>query len=88
MDSKKNKATPGTSSFFVENLRLRLRSGRGGRGRQPGQGRVSVRSPAIGARASGVRDFEASAATTPFDLWQGSLKDTFCPIETWLFPPK
>ena len=24
----------------------------------------------------------------PFEVWQGSLKDTFCPCETWRFPPK
>ena len=33
------------------------------------------------------QDFRAKAQKAE-ELEQGSLKDTCCPLETWLFPPK
>ena len=65
----------------------------------PPRGRSAQRPPerrALGAAALprlGLRRFRLAGRAVLFPLFgrvfeQGSLKDTFCPFETWLFPPK
>ena len=43
-----------------------------------------------GTQAAFLRGREVSLSSPQLflDLKPGSLKDTFCPLETWLFPPK